>query len=382
MSMISTYILYLSVFAFTAVMLYICRYTYRINYSCGKLNVSNCIRIVSLLFSVSLVILLSTFRFNTGTDYSSFENEYRWCTNNLNSIDSLKIAVEGYGDEPGLFILMKIGELLFGSFHGFLFLSSILTVIPVLIAYYIFDNKYIHYSFLLYLLSLFLSSFNGIHQHISVSLCLLAIVLAYKKRYIFSILIIIFAYFFHQTALFSFVFLILIYLSRKKTIAKFYLIVVISILSAISMKFILSVMRVVPFLAKYEYAFSENYEFSINFIIMHISFKLPLLMLALFCYKKLLKSDKRNLALLAYLFIDIVFVFSAFYMRWTMRMQYYTMAVAPLLISNMLSDYSENTGNKKILKYILLLTYLIRFFVLFGIYKYDSVIPYAFEIGS
>ena len=141
-------------------------------------------------------------------------------------------------------------------------------------------------------------------------------------------------------------------------------------------------MRVVPFLAKYEYAFSENYEFSINFIIMHISFKLPLLMLALFCYKKLLKSDKRNLALLAYLFIDIVFVFSAFYMRWTMRMQYYTMAVAPLLISNMLSDYSENTGNKKILKYILLLTYLIRFFVLFGIYKYDSVIPYAFEIGS
>ncbi|MCI8782074.1 MAG: EpsG family protein [Dorea sp.] len=379
MSAFQTYTLYIGVFLLTTAMLFLFKHTFKYKLKAGSIDLNFVFRLIFMIISLMPLILMATYRYDTGTDYFSFESTYNWCMRNLDSFSQLQKAVLGFNDEPGMLILLRMGGTIFGSFQGFLFLASILTVVPALIAFIIYDNEHFDFCFLIYLFTLYLSSYNGIHQHIAVSWSLLAVVLAYKEKYLKAVLLILFVMLFHTTAVFTFVFLILILWSKRNIELKLHIVLLISIISIIGMQIILSLLSKMPLLARYEYAFNEHHVFSVNFIIMHMAFKIPLIVVMLLRYKKLIKNDRRTFALLAYTLFDAVFVFSAFYMRWSMRMQYYTLSVSPLLLINIFESYEEeNNSNRVFIKSALTITYIVRFFVLFGIYSYDSVIPYTF----
>lgn len=326
------------------------------------------------------VIMMSTFRYGIGTDFDAFYYEYQWCAKNINSYDSLMQAVKGFNDEVGLIVLIKLGDVIFHSFQGFLFLASLLTVIPVIIAFIIFDSEHTPFCFLIYLLTLFPSSFNGIHQHIAVSLSLLAIVLGYKNCYIRALMLILAAMFFHKTAFITIACLVCIKISRRYPTLKLGAIILIACGCLIAYRYLIGMLIQIPSFSKYAYAFNEEYGYSINYLIMHLALKIPFLMIILLFYHNILQIDRRNMALICYVIMDFLGVFLAFHVRWAMRLQYYTLSVAPLISVSLFK--ALNRGSKKnniiIIRTILIAIYIFRFVILYGVYRYDEIIPYSF----
>lgn len=338
------------------------------------------IKIILIIFACIPVVMLATFRKGIGTDFDAFFYEYQWCAKNVVSYEQLLQASVNFNDEVGLLFLMKAGKMLFGSFQGFLFLASILTIGPVIVAFIMYDSKNVAFCFLIYLLTLFPSSFNGIHQHIAVALSLLAIVLAYKERFITSVIMILIAFFFHKTALVTFAFLICLKIFKRYPTLKLSVIVMIACFSLIGYKNLIQLVLNIPLLGKYSYAFNENYIYSINYLIMHSVLKIPLLFIMIVFYTTILKSDRKNTALVCYTVIDFLGIFLAFYIRWAMRLQYYTLAVAPLLILNISNAFNKHLKKKEafLIKFLMIAVYIFRFIVLFGLYRYDEIIPYSF----
>lgn len=86
------------------------------------------------------------------------------------------------------------------------------------------------------------------------------------------------------------------------------------------------------------------------------------------------------MALICYVIMDFLGVFLAFHVRWAMRLQYYTLSVVPLVSVSLFK--ALNKGSKKnniiIIRTILIAIYIFRFIILYGVYRYDEIIPYSF----
>jgi len=191
------------------------------------------------------------------------------------------------------------------------------------------------------------------------------------------------AFLFHQTSIIAIVPLLIFKMVKKNAEFKLWFITLISVIGTVNVKILMEVATKIPFFARYIYALNENYEYSINYLIMHVSLKLPLLFITFLFYKKLVKSNKKDVALIYYMIFDILMVFMSFFIRWIMRMEYYSLAVVPFLMS-------EITGTRRvvekrdavIINTVVVIAFIFRFIMLYGVYGYDDVIPYNYVIGQ
>jgi transmembrane protein EpsG len=339
------------------------------------------IRLIMFILSCLPPILIFSIRYKVGTDYDTYENMYHIYANSKELYSSLINS----NKEIGYGLINIIGYRLFKNYRGVLFLVSLCVVLPAFTALYKFDNKHIAFGWFIYLFTLFPSSFNGTRQHIAVSFCMLSAMYAYKDKYLKAILFILIGFTFHKPCLFAFI-LLLIFITVKKmpkTKLKVYtaIILLITILSGMTLELIARI----PLVAYYYYKYiGTRGVATIMLFIVQTFFKLPITCILLMYSNQLIKYNKKNSALIIYTFFDYFFIFASHYIRWAIRMQYYTMLVAPFLfnlidkLSAAECDREKKCHNWKAIRLLVIITYITRFLIVFGYSRYDGIIPYNF----
>lgn len=370
-------ILYFFVFFISILILHVLKNTYQYkNVVLGSININFFYTSFLVLFTCLPLVVLATVRYGIGTDYFSYSNDYYLVEASYYSLDDFSFLLREVGYTFTTWLAINI----FDSYQGVLFFSAWLTTVPVLVALLLYNSKYIEVGWLIYLLTLYLSSFNGIRQHIAVSFAFLAIVLIYKKATMKGIICILVGFLFHQTAIIALAFLLFSKFSSSNATRQKAVLIFSFIAGLMSLGLVVKILEVFPlfafYLEKYELTFNEM---SLTHYVVHTAFKIPLLMIVVWYYNKLCKKNKQNFALLSFLLLDVLFVFSSYYLKWAIRLQYYTMCVYPLITMNILdNDYIRN--NKKYIVMFLIAVYIIRFLAIFGFARYDGVIPYDFRL--
>lgn len=376
MSIVESLIFYLSIFFISTF------FAYFLSLSYTKLRLVGpysrfWIHIVRGLFftlTCAPLVYIFTVRNNVGVDYHTYEvMYYQYISWGFNLDSILNVDKElGYG------FINLLGYQLFDDFRGVLFLSALLVVVPVLVGLRCFNPAKIHYGWLVYLLTLFLSSFNGTRQHISVSFCLLAIVLAYKSHYLKSVLLIVVAYFFHAPSIFTVVFYGLLLLCKKNAKGKLtWLIPTFVIIDCLG-GYLLNLLSGIPLIQIYYLKYMDTIgQVTIMHFVTHTLFKLPFTIICLWCINQLITRNKENLTLFIYTLFDYSFIAASYYIRWAIRMQYYTMIAAPLLVME-ISELKNSKIHPQVLIGIIFLVLIIRFLLLFGYSGFDGVVPYNF----
>jgi hypothetical protein len=141
----------------------------------------------------------------------------------------------------------------------------------------------------------------------------------------------------------------------------------------------------IPLVAYYYYKYiGTRGVATIMLFIVQTFFKLPITCILLMYSNQLIKYNKKNSALIIYTFFDYFFIFASHYIRWAIRMQYYTMLVAPFLfnlidkLSAAECDREKKCHNWKAIRLLVIITYITRFLIVFGYSRYDGIIPYNF----
>lgn len=376
MSDIASVVFYLLVIFFSTIFAKLLSLSYNHNYiGSGRVFGTLFIRVPLFIGTILPLILITTFRYNVGTDYENYEELYVFYSQNNGSIENLFHA----GKELGYGLINWIAYHVFHSYEGVKFLSSLCVLIPALYALLKYDKKHFSVGWFLYLLSLYLSSFNGLRQHIAVSLCLLSIVLFYKGKWIKSILLVAVSTQFHLLSLFTLVLFGLFYFSKKRVnIKKFAFHVTIVIIAGLLVGVLLKVFSNISIFRYYLEKYSDTFgAVTMMHFVTHISFKLPLSFIIFLYFDKLIENNKKNYPILLYSFFDYVFVLSSYYLRWAIRMQYYSMIAAPLIIIE-IKKMQVSKKTRTIAITLLIISYILRFAIIFGYSKYDAIVPYHF----
>ena len=144
-----------------------------------------------------LITIFAAIRYNYGNDYLNYLNEFEF-----HNIHSDKESVVGLRTEFGWFYLIFLFKDL-----GFYWLVAILTIIEQSVMYY-FIKRYVDkdvywIAVFVYLIttSLFLSGLSMMRQTLSISLCLIGFELSIRRKFIFSLAMVLLASQFHSSAL-------------------------------------------------------------------------------------------------------------------------------------------------------------------------------------
>ena len=153
-----------------------------ISRSMQNLNHQNISIIEKVFWFLSIIIapvLISTIRYNVGTDYFSYVSIFR----DVNCHD-LKLALKLYGKEPFFLFLNKLAFLLFHNEIGVFFLSSFLIHLFIIwgIDYF---KSYISMPLALFIYYSvhFIFGLNGIRQMIAISIIFFGLRFIYQKSY-------------------------------------------------------------------------------------------------------------------------------------------------------------------------------------------------------
>lgn len=158
----------------------------------GVVQKSN--KMTILLFFFGLFILLALRDITVGRDIDTYKVIFYNCVNT--SFENLS----NMQWEVGYSVYNKIVSFIVTDYRFFLIITAIITLIPI---YKLYSQEK-QYSFLTIVLFLnmpcFLMIFSGLRQAIATSIGILAYMAIEKKKYIFSVLLILFAMTFHISA--------------------------------------------------------------------------------------------------------------------------------------------------------------------------------------
>ena len=337
------------------------------------------IRFIFFILTILPLVIIFTYRNDVGTDYRSYKYIYDYQVAKGGGIDSIFTT----GEELGYALVNVLGYQIFHSYQGSLLIASILILVPALLGIILYDPRHLPIGWCIYVFTLYPSSFNGIQQHIVVAFSLLSVVLAYKNRYVYAVLLVILGCFFHFLSLFSFVFLFLIKYEDSRhhpeKIEKLHFLFIIVLCAGVFAGVLFRILAYIPLFAHYYYKYIYTFaDVTVLHFITHTIFKLPLTVVLFIYAGKLVQNNVKNFMLILFTFFDYAFIFSSYYIRWAIRMQYFSMVAAPLIIMSLLAVSKYHKDNYFAIKYGLLLTYVFRFFIIFGYSRYDGIVPYAF----
>lgn len=179
-----TIILYLGI---AGISVYLCKFAF---YSKQKVY-----RYVSWIAIIGLLSVLAAFRGNTGTDSLMYRTTYE----NINAVSRIQSFESGY------VYLVKILNAMHLPYQSLFFVMSMLTVI-FLMLFIQNEKENIDVSVAVFLMvtDLYLSAFNLMRQGLAIAILLYAYAVFLDKKYFRSIILIIFAMFFHKSALIGF----------------------------------------------------------------------------------------------------------------------------------------------------------------------------------
>ena len=319
------------------------------------------------LFDILLIIMLilvSGLRYAIGTDYMMYKSFYF----NVNLPNAEKV-------ETGFKILINIVKNVFGyKFWYFFVICAAISIIPI---YYVIKKKSKYPAFTLIMfvsMGFYTLSFNMVRQFVAIAICIIALEFIYRKNFIAYVFTIIFASFFHITALIMIpAYFIGIGDFKSNTLLKIFIIeLFVGILFNPIFNFLVSHISQYAMYAKYggttpgigTYLLGGIYLF---LIFVQIKF-----------YEKFVKNEFEkcclNLSILAVPFI----VFSIYNVLFA-RIIYYFLIPALIPFSNILNFFKIKRTQKAFNVFIIMLLLVVY---ILNIVSFNGVFPYKSVIGK
>lgn len=145
---------------------------------------------ISFGISVFLLFILSVIRWDTGTDWDSYFDIYKWIEipwENMNN-----------GMEFAFNMVNHLGKFIFDSYTGVLLLFAIIIYICIFKSYTFFSQYPITTLFLSFSISF--ASMLFVRQNVALSILLISLICVHEKKIYYFLLLVFIASLFHRTA--------------------------------------------------------------------------------------------------------------------------------------------------------------------------------------
>lgn len=322
------------------------------------------------IISLLIPILISSLRYNVGTDYPIYVNIF-----NRTQGQSLLEFIANGSNEIGFYAISKLSFLVTGDATLLFAIFSLITILFFYLGLKRFRISHKPLIFFLFLLNIFPGSFNGVRQSAAVSVCFYAFSFILDKkpgRFIFWTII---AATLHTSAIAT---LPLYLLSLISTKIDFKVASFLQILKSLSPSLILlaafpllfPIIGAIDLFSHYEtyqdiVLAGNNYTFLLYLVIL----------IALLLAARRLISSKTDLSFLSLSAIGTVFMTLGFMSTPIKRIAMYFTIFPLLLMPKFIDMFNDRFG--KFICYTLLIAYGIIFFIIsFYILNQSSIFPY------
>ena len=372
---------------------YLCAYaaettnsSFALRYSKVSMNESSHHKIIgydTIFFVMSLIgpiILGWTRDGSVGTDNARYIICFRYI-HNISNINDLW----GYSTlDVGYKLLMYLTSRITDNYNTFCLITTFLTVVPMALSLWKLRDK-LSYSlgYLMFLLVFYCSMFNLVRQGVSLSLCTLAMVFLFEKKYPVYFALVIIASLIHST---SIVFIIVFILERiLKDGKKFYFkVFIVSLIAVISMiywrRIILLLTSHGLLLSRYE-AYSEIQSRGIfNYFYMIFYFPFPMISAIYYLENKNKHYSNEYSIMAASSIIGYIFLMFSFVFDPMARIGSFFLYPGILCISYAVKN--ANANSRKILVPLIIIYSIVfwYFFTVMNRYGYHSpVYPFKFS---
>lgn len=308
-------------------------------------------------------IIIACFRYDIGIDYSIYEVKF-------NSIHNSSILE--YYDSQGSYEyvnkpLVDLGYWITGDIAGAFAVYAILTLVIYEMSLFNF-RKDISLSIgtLILLFLLYSASLNIVRQSLSIAIVFYSIKYVINKDIKRFIVLILIATGIHSSA---FIAILFYFLYSKKGSGKNN---VIKLLIVFSPLIIFTGLTVLSHFMIFERYF-ESYDSSNNDITASYILKLPVLILLLLSYRRLIRIDISSIFYYIYA-MEWTLLFTASIFKWAFRLSYYSYIGQIILLAMASKKCFQNAWFYKVAS---ILWFLLYFYVLFYIWERDGIFPYT-----
>lgn len=337
-----------------------------------KEKISNKINILYWIL-ITLLFIVSAFRYNVGQDYEHWTDVYNWIMNGEKGGNYVEI---------GYRYLNKLIQLIpFSNAYVLFFITSAFIIYGF--GYVIFKDVEKKYWFLAVFMfigsGIFFASLNLVRQYIAVVIVAFGIISLKKNKYICFIASVILAALFHTSALIMFAFLPFYLIFRNQKYSK--VLIVIYVLSLIFMVVDLrQIIGYFKFLIPERWVWYLQSDFLTERNFSAITKQLVpnlLLIFVLIKRKQVIEMNKENDIYILMLFIDVIITNCFYGVLVLLRLSYFfdisLIFIVPIIFE-LLKNYNkkiENLGKLSIFGYYILLT-VVTIFIMNG----HGVMPY------
>lgn len=313
------------------------------------------------IYSFLQMSMLSSFRYNIGTDYMSYMRLYG---------ESLKYGINYYYFEPGYNLINWLSDCIGGGFTCSIVISAFLTVGPILYTIYRYSENTL-LSVLLYIMfGFYTASFSLIRTHLAVAISLLAIPFLRKRNFFIYTIIVLIASLFHITALVMIPFYYCLNLPWR--VRQF----IISVLCIFSALFLVKPIMILgaKIYPRYEYYITSifNYGYGIQSL-----FLVAIFLFIGVMYKKQLTHNKEwKIFYINYMLYG--FILSLFQLQFIVMdrfVPFFTLPASILCIPNISNSYLNNKKNKVIFT-ILIFSFALLYYSYILYRNWNGVTPY------
>ena len=329
-----------------------------------KFNAINIIGIV-------IVVLFAAMRYNVGTDFMQYSKNFLRYYNMPWSRIIFELN-DGWGLAASIKVLYGIGgrTLSFGY-------CAFLTFFPVY--FYLrneWDNTKLAIPILWFLSTAFIQSFNLTSQYIAIGITFYGLKYVYENKFLRYVLIVFIAFLFHKSALLATA--IYFMWDHKKNTAvsgsKSFLIVTITLV------LVLFYHELMLYLSQ-NYSIFGDYSYFVNVEEMrNRDFYLNAFQLVfiLSFYRKLVELDEKNRLLVLSLIVAVIIGLTGFTHPQFKRSAFYFSVPATTILIGQVSNFSIQTGRKRISNTVLSIGYTLFRFIL--VYYIIDSLHYAIEL--
>lgn len=341
---------------------------------------------VSSFFAIMGIITISLLAGARAPSIGRDINIYvTYAFNRINNYDSIMQVFQNHSLEIGYELLIYLCTRISSNVHFLHFVSSIIITSGFysFVKYFANDNKYsIYYGMMTYSLIYFNTSLNIVRQFIALSIFLFSIKYLFQKKHLKFLIFVLLATQFHKSAILGIAILVLyrILNTKKPKTSK----IVISIaLTSFGLLFLdnitMQLLNMGIFSSKYMGYFSEAGNSS---IFMQVLSRLPILLLGLFFYKKLIKHNLKNQIIYCFLIIDCILGSMSVVIGNGSRLSLYFGVWQCVFIPELLLVMKENASRKdRLVLSLFIHFYLFAYWGYCVVYRnFGSTFPYISDL--
>ena len=324
-------------------------------------------RRICFFFGITILTLFSGLRYQVGTDYNNYVNNYYYVISNTSI---LNIQLKEF-----LFrLLCKIASL-FDSYRFLFLFSSFFTVLFMYLGIKkLSKNWIIPYS--MYLFIFFPNTYNLVRQGFAQSIVLFATSYIFEKRLFAYFNMILAAFFIHMSSFCTLLFYFIYYhfgLNKKIKMIKIFIFILFICLICIFYKrliYIFSTMH--PDLYRYKlYASTLTIGKNRDFYL-----KIVQMLILLIFLKRLVKIESRNKFYYLLFILSVIFNYLGFFNPFIKRISIYFEMYIIFILEDLI--YCFRKKDKNIIKYSLYIYSCGYFYIFYYIMGKSQIFPYKF----